>query len=69
MSNTISGTASTIDEPYLGPVRGGERYNSLDVVRGAALFLFPLRNNGAEAQSAMTAMNFTLAVRLFSEAG
>jgi uncharacterized protein len=44
MSNTVSGTASTIDEPYLGPVRGGERYNSLDVVRGAALFGILLMN-------------------------
>ena len=44
MNTTVSGTSSTIDEPYLGPVKGGERYNSLDVVRGAALFGILLMN-------------------------
>ena len=44
MNTTVSETATTIDAPYLGPVRSGERYNSLDVVRGAALFGILLMN-------------------------
>lgn len=44
MITAVSTTASTIDEPYLGPVRSGERYNSLDVVRGFALFGILLMN-------------------------
>jgi len=44
MHTAVPETATTIDEPYLGPVRGGERYNSLDVVRGFALFGILLMN-------------------------
>jgi uncharacterized protein len=44
VNTTVSETVTTIDESYLGPVRSGERYNSLDVVRGAALFGILLMN-------------------------
>ncbi|MFT5140117.1 MAG: hypothetical protein ACI9H8_002038 [Lysobacterales bacterium] len=38
MNQSLEQMAATIDEPYVGPVQGKERFSSIDVVRGVALF-------------------------------
>jgi uncharacterized protein len=36
--------AATIDTPYVGPIQGKDRYSSIDVIRGVALFGILLMN-------------------------
>jgi len=44
MSELKAGAPATIDEPYVGPVRSKERFSSIDIVRGVALFGILLMN-------------------------
>ncbi len=44
MSDLEAAAAATIDEPYVGPVRSKERFSSIDIVRGVALFGILLMN-------------------------
>ena len=44
MSDIDSVAPVTIDEPHVGPVKSGERYSSIDIVRGVALFGILLMN-------------------------
>jgi len=44
MNQSTEAVGASFDEPYVGPIQGKERYSSIDVVRGVALFGILLMN-------------------------